>query len=80
MVTQRSWCDFFVYTRKGYHLEKIFPDKTLFETILGTLHDFFTSCLAPEILSRLKISISGADAIGCTDVRRWNSFTRPMAL
>ena len=51
-ITERSWCDFIVYTEKGVSVERI-PFNTEFwnNTLLPKLIDFFDNCLAPEIVS-----------------------------
>ena len=33
-VTGRKWCDFFVYTQKGFHLERIPFNKELWELMV----------------------------------------------
>ena len=50
-ITERSWCDFIVYTTKGLHVERINFDSGFWETeLLPKLEAFFDNCLAPEIV------------------------------
>lgn len=49
-VTGRPWCDFFVYTRHGFHLERIMFDSNLWQQLVGAADYFFTNYVAPELL------------------------------
>ena len=51
-VTHRSWCDFFVYTRHGHHLERILFNKTKWELIMNAITQFFHIYLVPELTSK----------------------------
>ncbi|XP_035701221.1 uncharacterized protein LOC118433411 [Folsomia candida] len=52
-VTRRQWCDFFVWTPVGYHLEKIYrTDDTdqLWEVMKINMEYFWENDLAPELV------------------------------
>ena len=49
-ITERHWCDFIVYTKKGIHVERIDFDAEFWtDKLLPKLKDFYDSCLAPNI-------------------------------
>ena len=51
-ITERSWCDFVIYTEKGISVERIPFDAEFWNNkLLPKLIDFFDNCLAPEIVS-----------------------------
>ena len=52
-VTGRKYCDFFVYTTAGFHLERIFFDKTLWQQMLTQFKWFWLNILCPELLQSL---------------------------
>ena len=50
-ITERPWCDFVVYTKKGIHVERIDFDPEFWnDKLLPKLKDFYDSCLAPNIV------------------------------
>ena len=49
-VTKRNYCDFFVFTTEGYHLERIKFDNVCWTDMLHNLSLFWTKFVAPEIL------------------------------
>ena len=50
--TQRSYCDFVVWTEKGVYIERIYPDETFcLETVSRVKHFFITSIL-PELIGK----------------------------
>ena len=46
-VTNRQWCDFFVYTSKGHILERIYFDETHWNKIESNISYFYKNFLAP---------------------------------
>ena len=53
-VTGRAWCDFFCWTPKGYHKERVLPDRDYMAEILPKLAAFqaeYVAVLADEELS-----------------------------
>ena len=61
-----SYCDFFVYTTHGYHLERISFNLAIWEKLLENCSNFWTEYVAPELLSgslanKLHPSICSAD-------------------
>ena len=55
-----KYCDFFVYTAHGHHLERISMDVDLWKLMLDRFQSFFHNHLAPEILT-------GSMAVGSCD-------------
>ena len=50
--TQRSYCDFVLWTEKDVHIERIYPDETFWlETVSRVKHFFITSIL-PELIGK----------------------------
>lgn len=50
-VTGRSWCDFVVYTEKGFSCERITYDNDFWTNeLLPKLISFFDNCVGPEIM------------------------------
>jgi hypothetical protein len=52
-VTDRQWCDFFIWTPKGNHLERIFRNEEtdkLWETMKTNMEYFWVNDLAPELV------------------------------
>lgn len=47
-ITERSWCDFVIWTPKGFHVEKIIYDSNFIEPILKHVSAFHQNILAPE--------------------------------
>ena len=57
--TQRSYCDFVVWTEKDVHIKRIYPDETFWlETVCRVKHFFITSILPELIDSRTSESVS----------------------
>ena len=52
-VTGRKYCDFFVYATAGFHLERIFFDKTLWQQMLPHFKWFWLNIICPELLQSL---------------------------
>lgn len=46
----RVWSDFIVYTQKAIHVERIPFDKEYWKELLPKLQEFYTLCIAPEIV------------------------------
>ena len=49
-VTQRPWCDFFVYSRHGYFLERIAFDSNYWQYCKEMCTDFFTEYVLPNFV------------------------------
>ena len=50
-IGERKWCDFVVYTNKGISIERIPFNSTFWESeLLPKLTEFYTHCVAPEIV------------------------------
>ena len=56
-ITGRPWCDFFVYTQGGFHLERIPYQEDMWQDAKNIAEQFFIEYLAPELVSR-KIHLS----------------------
>ena len=55
-VGDRPWCDFVIYTLKGISVERIKFDKDFWSMkLLPKLVEFYDKCLAPEIVSPIRI-------------------------
>ena len=55
-ITDRTWCDFVVYTSKGIAVERIPFDKDFWKNeLLPKLVDFFDNCVAPELVSPIHV-------------------------
>lgn len=49
-ITGKQFCDFVVYTENDFFVERIFPDKKLWEEeMVPKLNWFSTECLIPEL-------------------------------
>ena len=57
-IADKLYCDFFVWTPKGYLVERIYPDANLWEKIVQNLTEFFVQHLIPEIMTRKKADYS----------------------
>ena len=49
-VTQRQWCDFFVYSCNGTFLERVLYEESYYKEVHENLIFFFKSFIAPKIL------------------------------
>lgn len=47
-ITERLWCDFVIWTPKGFHVEKISYDGNFIEPVLKHVSGFHQNILAPE--------------------------------
>ena len=55
-ITERTWCDFVVYTEKGVSVERITYDSDFWnQDLLPKLTAFYDNCLAPEIVCPVHI-------------------------
>ena len=50
-VGERIWCDFVVYTQKGFSIQRIPLDKSFWENAFTKLKLFYDNCVVPEIVS-----------------------------
>lgn len=49
-ITNRSWCDFVIYTKKGTHIERIHRSKGFWKNTLPKLKAFFYYYLVPSLV------------------------------
>ena len=55
-ITERRWCNFTVYTKKGLSVERIhFDSKFWTEQLLPKLTHFYDNCLCPAIVSPIHL-------------------------
>ena len=57
-VTKSSYCDFFVYSKNGYHLEIIKFDSKFWESMLFNFQWFWRNRLAPYLITQYAIDLS----------------------
>ena len=50
-VSGRRYCDFFVYTSSGYHLERIMFDDLFWQSLQSSLQRLWQSYVGPEVIS-----------------------------
>ena len=51
-VTNRTYCDFVVWTEKDLHTERLTLDDALIRSALPTARKFFSMCILPELLGK----------------------------
>ena len=51
-VTDRKYCDFYVWNEKDYHLEKVLPDTEFWTKIKNICESVFRLCLLPELTGK----------------------------
>ncbi|XP_067125337.1 uncharacterized protein [Centruroides vittatus] len=51
-VCNVEYCDFVVWTEKSLHIERIYRDFTLWNTIIEKARNFFKFCILPELTTR----------------------------
>ena len=51
-VTDRKYCNFYVWTKKGYHYERVFPDTEFWIKNKNTCESFFRICLLPALTGK----------------------------
>ncbi|KAI8511448.1 hypothetical protein Bbelb_105480 [Branchiostoma belcheri] len=51
-VTGRTWCDFYVFSKAGYHLERVLFDESVWQKGVAAATQFFTEHVAPELVHR----------------------------
>ena len=60
-VTGRNWCDFFVFTSGGHHLERLYFDESCWNSSLIEAEQFFVRFIAPELVHKqLKQQVEGS--------------------
>lgn len=52
LCSSASYCDFIVWTNNDFHVERIYPDELIQETIAEKAHIFFNLCILPELLAK----------------------------
>ena len=53
-VCGKDWCDFFVFSRHGYYLQRIEFDSDYFSSLKSNADYFFNTYVIPEILNKKK--------------------------
>ena len=51
-VCKKQCCDFFVWTVKDFHIERILPDVAFWTKCLDKCNSFFRLCLLPELVGK----------------------------
>ena len=51
-VCKKDYCDFYVWTEKDYHIERIYPDAEFWSTCVEKSSQFFRQCLLPELVGK----------------------------
>ena len=51
-VCKKDYCDFYVWTEKDYHIERIYPDTEFWSTCVEKSSQFFRLCLLPELVGK----------------------------
>ena len=51
-LCKKKYCDFFIYTEKDYHIERIFPDIKLWEDIIKECEIKFKHLILPELAAK----------------------------
>ena len=55
-ITERKWCDFVIYTSKGFSVETIAYDEHFWnDRLLPALVGIYENCVAPEVVSLVHI-------------------------
>ncbi|XP_070560516.1 uncharacterized protein [Ptychodera flava] len=49
-ISQHHWCDFVLYTRKGFSVERIYADDPFWKNMLKSLQFFYLTYIVPKIL------------------------------
>ena len=52
-MTGRQYCDFFVWCPQNFHLERVFPDKDLWDTMSVKALELYTKCIMSELVFKL---------------------------
>ena len=52
-VTKSNFCDFFVWTKKDYHLERVYPDENLWSEIVSKCNHLFNMSVIPELVGKV---------------------------
>ena len=50
--TQRSYCDFVVWTEKDVHIERIYPDESFWLENVSRVKHFFVTSILPELIGK----------------------------
>ena len=50
-ISGRSWCDFMVWTLKGWTVERIYTDSECWNDMLPKLTHFYVNCVLPELFT-----------------------------
>ena len=51
-ITERAWCDFYVYNPRGSVTERIFLDEKFWEKVLSNCKYFFTTFVVPYLMEQ----------------------------
>ena len=68
-VTERTYCDFVVWTNHSIHIERITLNLDFVRTVLGKVRIFFVKCILPELaghyFSRKQCDVGSNDVLYC---------------
>ena len=51
-ICERKYCDFYVWTEKDYHVERILPDPNFWNSCAEKSSRFFVLCILPELVGK----------------------------
>lgn len=70
-VCNKKWCDFFIFTKHGFHLERIEFDKLLVNNMLISVDSFFERYVALELIcpkvKDVVVSTTNIKSTGCRE-------------
>ena len=66
-ITDTKYCDFFIYTTRGYYLERVLFDRELWQKMFSDLSLFWRSNVAPFMLTQAKEMGNKAASTAVTD-------------
>ena len=70
--TQRSYCDFVVWTEKDVHIERIYPDESFWLENVSRVKHFFVTSILPELIGKFysrtseSVSVSSNTGPSCS--------------
>ena len=59
-ICNRKYCDFFMWTNKDYHIERIVPDKHLLSSIIDKCQYIFRVAILPELVGKFFSRVKSA--------------------
>ena len=51
-VAEKKYCDFYLWTEKDWHIERILPNKSFWDDTLSKSREFFQLCILPELVGK----------------------------